>query len=469
MLNIDTTKAHRTPLELLDLVNAVLNAGAADEDDTIEWKSGLDLAQKDGLVPIVKGILAFANRDPVVAARAFGGLGYFIVGAEPGNFGGVEELDVADLDAKMRPYLGHAGPRWTPTYVHNAGVVALVIVIDPPRPGDDIWALRKELGKYRDGTIFVRNKAKSEPASSADLDMLKRRYLQQADRLELHLELEADVDNLLAVLDVSEDALTEWVDAEHERVMAPLVWRKEAQQRGLAAPSPFASAIQHTQKVAAIAASISALSEPDTRTEADFIDEVDAYLKEARAELPNAALAALSKIAPPMRLVLVNDTERNFANVSVDALLRGPVIGIDDPLDPVKLPAPPRALGTPTRSSRFPAIAFGNATMPHLSAAFLNPRIASTARRPTITNTAEGVRIEFPSIHVRPHARIPLDDVVCIATENIAGEILPLEWTATASDANGEAGEQLAVTVDATASTPLDLLGDDDKASEDDE
>jgi hypothetical protein len=58
---------------------------------------------------------------------------------------------------------------------------------------------------------------------------------------------------------------------------------------------------------------------------------------------------------------------------------------------------------------------------------------------------------------------------IAIARAGSAGEPLLLEWTATASDADGEASGRFEVAVDATALTPLGLLGEDNEASEGDE
>ncbi len=145
MLNIDTTQQPRSPGQLRDLVRAVVAAGAADENEAIEWKGTLDLSTKAGLAHVVRAILGFANREPIAARRAFGGLAYLVVGAQPGAWVGIPEMDLADLDNKMRTYLGDPSPRWSAYWVHEGSAACLVVIVEPPEPGDPMWILRQPL------------------------------------------------------------------------------------------------------------------------------------------------------------------------------------------------------------------------------------------------------------------------------------------------------------------------------------
>lgn len=85
---IDTSRGLRRPLDLVSLVEAVVNAGPADEAFWIEWKSQLDLTQPAGQFKAARAILSFANRMPDTASTACEGLAYLIVGAEPGSVAG---------------------------------------------------------------------------------------------------------------------------------------------------------------------------------------------------------------------------------------------------------------------------------------------------------------------------------------------------------------------------------------------
>ena len=82
-INLDTRAAIRHP-DLVRVVHAVVDADEHDEADWIEWKSDLDLSTKRGCFSVARTILGMANRAPASASLACEGLGYIVVGAEPG-------------------------------------------------------------------------------------------------------------------------------------------------------------------------------------------------------------------------------------------------------------------------------------------------------------------------------------------------------------------------------------------------
>lgn len=81
----DTSRGLRRPLDLVSLVEAVVNAGPADEAFWIEWKSQLDLTKPAGQFKAARAVLSFANRMPDPASTVCEGLAYLIVGAEAGS------------------------------------------------------------------------------------------------------------------------------------------------------------------------------------------------------------------------------------------------------------------------------------------------------------------------------------------------------------------------------------------------
>ena len=103
-LAVDMSSAFRSPHELAMLVEAVLKASENDESDWIEWKSGLDLREKETQGTLARHILGMANRRPEHAVRYAAGCGYIVVGAEPGRCAGVAEVDPAVLSQGMHPY-----------------------------------------------------------------------------------------------------------------------------------------------------------------------------------------------------------------------------------------------------------------------------------------------------------------------------------------------------------------------------
>jgi hypothetical protein len=175
-VNIDTTVALRGVHDLQRLVEAVIDADEHDELDWIEWKGTLDLSTKAGCFHVARAVLGMANRLPDRAGLTCVGVGYIIVGAEPGGLQGVASVDPATMDQHLDSYLGGAeGPRYTPTYVLVQEKRALVIVVEAPKSGDRIFSLRREFDKIRSGTVFVRKAGRTVPADAKDLDALQIR------------------------------------------------------------------------------------------------------------------------------------------------------------------------------------------------------------------------------------------------------------------------------------------------------
>src|SRR5580704_1098833 len=107
-ISIDTTRALRGYADLTALVRAVIAAGPDDESDWVEWKSTLDLSNKRGCFVVARAVLGLANREPDRAAVTCEGLGYVLVGAEPGNAVGITTIDPATFTSIIEPYFGGA-------------------------------------------------------------------------------------------------------------------------------------------------------------------------------------------------------------------------------------------------------------------------------------------------------------------------------------------------------------------------
>jgi hypothetical protein len=174
-LIVNTVRALWSSQELHDLVTAVQTAAPEDETEWIEWKSGFDLSAKNTRATLGRHIIGMANRRVEEAARFAEGFGYILVGVEPGSRCGVTPVDPAELLAGIRPYLGPDGPRWTARYDRIDGPPVLVIIVDPPRHGDPIYALHREFDKYRAGDIFVRKLGRTERADPGDHNYLAHR------------------------------------------------------------------------------------------------------------------------------------------------------------------------------------------------------------------------------------------------------------------------------------------------------
>jgi predicted HTH transcriptional regulator len=176
-LNIDPTRRPMRPSDWDAVAQAVLNADPTDETDWIEWKGALDLGTRQGKFKVARAILGFANRDTARALRNLVGHALIVVGVEPGKVHGAEQLDGADLEGRLEPYLGSDGPDWECHYRPVANQHVLVICVRPPLPSDPIYTLRKSLDRNWAGTVFIRRGSKTVPADDKELAMLQRRLL----------------------------------------------------------------------------------------------------------------------------------------------------------------------------------------------------------------------------------------------------------------------------------------------------
>jgi hypothetical protein len=77
--SFDTSEPLATPQRLTELAEAIVGA-AVSETHWLDWKSSLDFSAPAGPYAVARTIIAFANRDPVVAARVCGGEAYLVVG-----------------------------------------------------------------------------------------------------------------------------------------------------------------------------------------------------------------------------------------------------------------------------------------------------------------------------------------------------------------------------------------------------
>jgi len=183
LIDIDLGSALRSPSELVALASAVISAKPGDESHFLEWKSTLDLESSAGQYAIARTVIGMFNRSVELASSAFEGVGYILVGVEPGTAAGVDIPDSAKVTAGIAKYLAGPQIRWYHLSVSLEDVTVLVVVVESPKPGDRIASLAKtfqpEKGKGADaGTIFVRTSGQTLPATSADIQSLENRLLE---------------------------------------------------------------------------------------------------------------------------------------------------------------------------------------------------------------------------------------------------------------------------------------------------
>jgi hypothetical protein len=356
-VNIETSTPLRGVHDLQRLVEAVMDADEHDELDWVEWKGQLDLATKAGCFHVARAVLGMANRLPDRAGLTCGGLGYIIVGAEPGNLLGVVSVDPATMDQYMDAYLGGAeGPRYTPTYVPVLSKTTLVVVVEAPKPGDPIFSLRREFDKTRSGVVFVRKPGRTVPADARDLDALQARLLSRQPQVAgLEVGLAGDVPVSWIDAPAAPDEITRWVTDQKDQVVAA-AWAVERRSRqppgprgaGVAGQAGLQGLLEgmarQQEAFDNVVGNSWVLGERDRRTIEEYLTQVDEwaekYLNAALSALPGEYVEAGHGV---VALTVQNPTGRFLADVEIEAHFEGDNIVVFD--DKPRIDNLPRCLG----------------------------------------------------------------------------------------------------------------------------
>lgn len=449
-IDLDLATALRGTHDLRRLVDAILSASDHDEADWVEWKSGLDLTTKHGCFHLARNILGMANRTPDRAALSCEGLGYIVIGAEPGNLAGIDSVDPAALDQIIEPYLGGpVGPRWTPTYVGINGKTVLVVTVEAPAPGNAIFTLRREYDGSINGTVFVRKHGRTVPADAADMDALQLRLkaASAADGTALEVEVVGDVP--LSWFDPSgmDEAIAGLADERRRSLIhaARAVERRRnppasaegtpaqgvsglpALQLGLAAMA------QHQESVRKSMYALGGLlPQEDQRTIDQYIEQVDAWRDEwaeaAKNGLPERYVRDGHGV---VRVEIRNLGSRFLPDVELEVRFEfEPARGLDKRPERAKLPAPPREYGKPEphRDLLATAVRFPKYAVPPLP-------MERLTRRTWVEDGS--VIVTFRIGDLRQHASDTSDDVFVVLVERPEGGVLHGTWKATVRDVDG--------------------------------
>lgn len=449
MIDHDTSQYPAGALGWHALLEAIENASPGDESEWIEFKANLDVRRKIDRPVLAKAIIAFANREVARAAEHFEGRGLIVIGLEPGNLVGAPEVDPAELHNAIQPYLADPAPRWDVQYLTYKGKQVHVVAVNAPQPGDPIHCIAKEGDKVRDGDVYVRNVGKSDPAKSADLRMLSNRLLSQAGP-GLDVEVIADAGDGVPQFEDLPGWVDTWVEAERERLMAPLAPPPPEPRadprlgaRGSGAFGLSDSLLNHVSAAARIA-DIAAKSNPflidreEERTEEAYESEVEEYLDKCRQRLPKAIRTLRTALTPAVVFQVRNLTDANFQKLKVHVHVEGDIKAFDGRAEFRGLssytPKPPRIWG-PWTQSRMPAIS--NPDYSHLL-----PRTPTvpyvSPPGPTIVNGGSA-DITFQPLDLRPHANEKLDDGILLLAGPSLDSDITCTWTATATNMNGRA------------------------------
>jgi len=355
-----------------------------------------------------------------------------VVGVAPGELNGVEIVDPAELEDWLTPYTGGAdGPAWNPDYVEIDGVAVLLISVEAPKGGDQIWTLRKTFSHpsgttYPAGRIFLRRNGQtaSEP-TPAEITMLQRRYGHQD--AELSVELEIEEGDPLSALDVTDGAKDRWLKRQREEMLSSL---KRVQ--GKMAAEPIGS--------------LASMLLRDQRTADEYRQEVAECL--AGAEDAFAGMArtrAIDKGIGLLRLAVVNQTQDNLQGLLVELKVEGQVhafFSVEEAVEAANAPRRPSPYGE-EKGIVLPRSAIADSLPRHL----LNTN-------PGHISNENSAWIKFPEIDLRPGYRHPLADLYLLADSSACGSQLEGRWVATSKSISGSLAETLTIGV---APSPIDI------------
>lgn len=162
--------------------------GDAAESDCLEVKSMLDLRNRLDVSKIAKFILGAANRMEDRAADNFHGEAVMVIGANQGSSAGLPAgIEEYQLQDKLRPYLGHRGPKYhLRRHFLDGGREVLFVVVAAPRAGDPLFPCHKDFQPLekadqkhglQNGALYVRPGSNTRVATASEVLALQERHL----------------------------------------------------------------------------------------------------------------------------------------------------------------------------------------------------------------------------------------------------------------------------------------------------
>ncbi|MEV6800158.1 ATP-binding protein [Micromonospora rifamycinica] len=462
-LDFDSTRAPMTPRDFVDLVLAVKNARDGDEADWIEWKSGLDLGSAKGKASVSRAIVGLANRVPAAASAHCEGRSYLLVGVQPGDVAGIEEVDPAVLENRLRPYLGDDGPRFAPHWVSVEDRSVLVVEVAAPRDGDPVHHIRREGPDVRDGDIFVRRGAKTDRPSSVELVRLFRRAKGAPEFHGIALALAEPSE--ISTIDFSEEAVEGWLSSTRRRLLASLPRPRVESGNphfGSFVGESALSAWPH-ELAAGLTGAISRREED--RTPEQYEDEVKEYLRRCKEALPYVFPRAAAEKLAPIELRISNQTEENYSAVQVVLYIPGTVEAARPSaraMNVARLPTPPRPYGPwdigPIYAGRGEVGRLRRIIEAASTEGIFIPQ--HNAKTVEIDNGGS-VTMTFSPLDLRPLEQdVPLARVVLLPYVPL-GESITASWKATSKSVRGVARGTLEIPL-AESPTPISSLVDEE-------
>ena len=428
MLSFDTTYAPETPQDFRRLLEAIHTASPEDETDWLEWKSHLDLSQRKDRFILAKTVLGMANRQPEIAEQYCEGFGYIVVGIEPANQPGVSRIDPAEMTDFLEPYLGVDALRWNHQFIKHSGRDVLIVSVDPPRQGDQIFCLMKTYERHREGTIYVRKTGKTEPAKPPDIRNLEDRACR--GRLDIRL----DVTDATPLPWVDTDELIVMIDNIVEKYRNKLLQPIDNQRTQTRPDSLLAQADRTRASLRGIARAM------ENRSESDYREQVETWATDWRRDAEDVAITWCAENGGAVRRLRVSNlTPQNLQELQVELFLPKCLIGPAEELSHSELPEPPALYGT----------GYLAALAQPLPVAFpyLGSRVEDDPLDMWVEESDHDVKLIWDVGDVRPYATHESSDIYLIFESQASLDVETSKWHSTAKNIDGRGRGELTLQV----------------------
>lgn len=174
MTDIDLSRLPSGARGWAALVEWAAASGDSQERYFLELKSDVDLSTKHGWHKVAKFILGAAHRDPIKAAKRFGGYAVMLVGIGNGTASGIAPFEAKDLEREVKKFTGADGPGWDYEQIPvGDGHVVIAVVVDPPT--GRIWPSLADGQGLFNGDVYLRGDGKTEKATGAELQAMLAR------------------------------------------------------------------------------------------------------------------------------------------------------------------------------------------------------------------------------------------------------------------------------------------------------
>lgn len=424
MAELDITRLPQGELAARELIAAIAANGDQVEHHYLEVKSSLDFEKKSDVAKIAKFILGAANRMPDLASRAFDGRAIMVLGVGTDTISGVAPVEVMEIATRIKPYLSAEGPRWDLQRLSIEGSEnqVLLIIVDPPVFGQDLFVCHKDGDGLANGAIYIRSEGQTRPAHADEIKQLVGRGKQRQSPVSLDVRTVGSA-HRYSVHEA--DSLDDYITKTRNRLL-------EARRREIRKQtSRFGFSGMEVTGLAAIAAS---MSTPEHRTSKEYEAEIADWEQAAKDAWPVAVDRVSAHAFGGVAFEISNGADTYLPDMQLSVHLEGAVEGIEwgspgaDLVSLNSLPKPPRPWG-PRQKPMGPEA--------YRMASFMSPTVPShdfTQSGVTFRNSGSvTVDIAVGDLRPRQTHRTDSDDLVLIVRSPELSSVRGT-WQATARD-----------------------------------